>query len=661
MPFSAPIIHRFTVLTNTSGIMNNRVDMSDGAAPLSRPGATSKKQSDSDVDIDAAKAKIKNDLKNHGSRPNRTTRKQQNGNNGGGGGRSAGTAGTSSTTTKRSGKNKNHEDTGTDQPPLPASIPSITSPYASTQTSDTGPSYIDEGDDGNARRKRQPEPLQQQKHPRHQNGKDRKPTVGSIYMQATQQQRQTPAMVTQSVARRDEKQKYASNSTSSGTAAASVLPGAVHVAYGSPGGATGHESDMSRNDTTITSVPGHFEEEDGTQFLGGRSSQKRISGGRAENDRTLALATAGTENLPSSSSFSTNNVRNTSGGTSRPSRPAGVDDMTSVAATSMAGEAPSETTSIESASMMGGRYDGNAAAGMNTTGMGLGGTGRSPSTGPALLVAELAPDEEEVQQQLSAQVEREVQERLHRERKRQVIAEAVALNDNGKGDNDNNGGDNEDTKQEEDDAGLCDSLTGAGWLVITLVVSCFVIAIVIIVVLVTGGNNGDGNDLNVPTIAPVAPTDRPSPSPTPIPETPNPASSITAVPVDDRFEYLVGLIGPQVLLSPEGGDISIFNDTSTVHYQAMDWLAHVDEWVWRNGEENQQDNVAVLVERYALAFLYFFTNGDVWTSPAGFLTPTTSVCDWNDNSGMGVFCQNNNDDVDDETLSYLVDRILLRK
>ena len=38
----------------------------------------------------------------------------------------------------------------------------------------------------------------------------------------------------------------------------------------------------------------------------------------------------------------------------------------------------------------------------------------------------------------------------------------------------------------------------------------------------------------------------------------------------------------------------------------------------------------MLLERFSLATLYFATNGNDWNDGLAFLSPTLSVCDWND-------------------------------
>ena len=70
---------------------------------------------------------------------------------------------------------------------------------------------------------------------------------------------------------------------------------------------------------------------------------------------------------------------------------------------------------------------------------------------------------------------------------------------------------------------------------------------------------------------------------------------------------------------------------------------------------------AELAERYAVATLYFATNGEYWINNTNFLLPGVHVCNWNMESEeygtdfpfKGVFCLKNNVTVDDVTLREL--------
>ena len=80
-------------------------------------------------------------------------------------------------------------------------------------------------------------------------------------------------------------------------------------------------------------------------------------------------------------------------------------------------------------------------------------------------------------------------------------------------------------------------------------------------------------------------------------------------------------------------DARVFRNTTSFDYQALHWLADQDAL------QLNASATGVLRQRYALALLFFSTNGAAWdTSSFQYLTDT-SVCSWNDPvSQMGVFC-----------------------
>ena len=77
---------------------------------------------------------------------------------------------------------------------------------------------------------------------------------------------------------------------------------------------------------------------------------------------------------------------------------------------------------------------------------------------------------------------------------------------------------------------------------------------------------------------------------------------------------------------PEGSKLTSFSYDmrSTAHRQALGWLVD-DQAKWR-AEKEPLSNTE-LVERFALALLYFATNGDDWSEQWGFLTED-HVCLW---------------------------------
>ena len=80
---------------------------------------------------------------------------------------------------------------------------------------------------------------------------------------------------------------------------------------------------------------------------------------------------------------------------------------------------------------------------------------------------------------------------------------------------------------------------------------------------------------------------------------------------------------------------NLWND-STPQGKAIWWLAEED------GLEVDPSDSEVLVQRYALAAIFYATGGETWIAKAHFLS-NMSVCDWNEID----------DDEDYDYLSYL--------
>jgi hypothetical protein len=114
-----------------------------------------------------------------------------------------------------------------------------------------------------------------------------------------------------------------------------------------------------------------------------------------------------------------------------------------------------------------------------------------------------------------------------------------------------------------------------------------------------------------PTSSPPSPTQAPTTSPSP--KTPS-----------------LMMIMQQKLL-PISGE-ALF-DESAPQFAAVEWLVHKDP-ARMELESLENDS---LKERYVAALLYFALGGDTWFDQYGFLS-SSSVCEWNSVSGMGVFC-----------------------
>jgi len=120
-----------------------------------------------------------------------------------------------------------------------------------------------------------------------------------------------------------------------------------------------------------------------------------------------------------------------------------------------------------------------------------------------------------------------------------------------------------------------------------------------------------------------------------------PTSSATpSQEVVERWGSIMQKIGDLIVFDPNDDP---FQDQSTVQYRAFNWLANVDDYKADVNNESIPDYE--LVERYALAVLYYADLGRTWSNQLEFLTPT-SVCSWNNgvdsknDNAMGVYCDN---------------------
>jgi hypothetical protein len=207
------------------------------------------------------------------------------------------------------------------------------------------------------------------------------------------------------------------------------------------------------------------------------------------------------------------------------------------------------------------------------------------------IVAEIVPNDEEMARRLEAEmkekVKMEVDARLERERKSQVVAEAVYLEDS--------------------------KLSGEGRFSTRLKLTVLaVVCIVIIIIAVTAAVVSGNNDELLTTV------------------TPAPTSSPTFV-VSDEFKEMVDAIGGTVTSDP-----TVFQNKSTAQYAAMNWLANEDTYFVDVSLDSLDSRV--LVERYVMAVFYFATSGASWRNQYSFLTPI-SVCSWSaPNLVAGVWC-----------------------
>lgn len=103
--------------------------------------------------------------------------------------------------------------------------------------------------------------------------------------------------------------------------------------------------------------------------------------------------------------------------------------------------------------------------------------------------------------------------------------------------------------------------------------------------------------------------------------------------VEDRYTYLLdyliqhGVTSPELFRDPETN----MNMISTPQAQAARWLAHEDHQFPDLPSPEQDPSTPegyALVSRYAMAVLYFTTNGKDWNDSLNFVDPNKDTCDW---------------------------------
>lgn len=307
--------------------------------------------------------------------------------------------------------------------------------------------------------------------------------------------------------------------------------------------------------------------------------------------------------------------------------------------------------------------------------------GTDPSSMSIPIVAELAPThsyneqdvEDRVAERLEAQIEAQISERLQqevdlrfsREVRQHAIAEVVVSSNNIIR-TDNQEGKRE-TEHDDENFKIC-GIRRTWWGMILCVVMLLIVGGVAGTYLwleennsiYDGSNNGD-NDQPLPqkslpptivtdvtdnTLFPVSPMPS-SPGTTNLSKRPDatviPDSLInvtdvpTRTPLDSNepsiapitwWDYLITRIGPYVVPEEFVDDPEMYfvADANGFRTAALEWMATTDDL---ESDALFAEPIQVLVERYALAVLYFSTGGNqTWDDSLFFLTSST-VCDWN--------------------------------
>jgi hypothetical protein len=202
------------------------------------------------------------------------------------------------------------------------------------------------------------------------------------------------------------------------------------------------------------------------------------------------------------------------------------------------------------------------------------------------IIAEIAPDEAEIEARVAARLkvemeerlERQVSERLRRAAERIVVAEAVL---------------EPEEVEVEKEVRLCGLSRNFCYLLLSA--GIVVVAVGVVVGVVT----------EAPTASPAI--------------------------FSEKMTNMLDLIGPTIT-----SNIELFQDPKTPQYAALQWLADLDEW--NMDIDIDSPPIQVWVERYVLALLYHSTNGNSWSTEFNFLQ-STSACEWSNlELEEGVIC-----------------------
>jgi hypothetical protein len=71
-----------------------------------------------------------------------------------------------------------------------------------------------------------------------------------------------------------------------------------------------------------------------------------------------------------------------------------------------------------------------------------------------------------------------------------------------------------------------------------------------------------------------------------------------------------------------------FQDATKPQYQAISWMADIDTFAYSIPESSKVDGYFDFIQRYALAVLFYATNGEKWDDSSYFLQ-STHACTWN--------------------------------
>lgn len=94
------------------------------------------------------------------------------------------------------------------------------------------------------------------------------------------------------------------------------------------------------------------------------------------------------------------------------------------------------------------------------------------------------------------------------------------------------------------------------------------------------------------------------------------------------------------------------NETTSPEWKALNWLVNDDERTI-NTTIIPNVNAQSIIQRYALAVIYFATEGDTsWATQCNFLS-SESECQWNNGISSGASCGGGGVDDNNETITRL--------
>lgn len=250
------------------------------------------------------------------------------------------------------------------------------------------------------------------------------------------------------------------------------------------------------------------------------------------------------------------------------------------------------------------------------------------------IVAQLAPNDDDVAARVAEQLQRqitsewkerlkeEVKAQLNTERQSHMVVEAVTVSNNSGDDVEAPSSPSNSQKGRDDDFKIC------GFKRQTC--GCMMILLLLIV----GGGvagalfalGGDDDTTEMPT---TSPTSQPT------------VPKLTASPTesDTRLKYLMETLGEYI--APTPADLALIESSTTPQGQAMAWLSELDTY----SQDPESLSTSELLERYALAVLYYSTSGPNWTIKLSFLK-ASSACSWNigdrdllGQNAKGAYCE----------------------